>query len=157
MTIYKIKIIHTKKWKKNLKSPELRCFLKLMQQIFFMMANKIYCLGKLRLHQILEFEICSFLNLLSDWSIQKFWKKSFLNFWINQSEKREGKFKIEKWSNFGPRYCEIGTKIGTSNIRIVIHMVKSVSERLNRKIGDGATGPNGMRMLLLLIIIFLGR
>ena len=142
MTIYKIKIIHTKKWKKNLKSPELRCFLQLMQQIFFMTANKIYCLGKLRLHQILEFEICSFLNLLSDWSIQKFWKKSFLNFWINQSEKREGKFKIEKWSNFGPRYCEIGTKIGTSNIRIVIHMVKSVSERLNRKIGDGATGPS---------------
>ena len=115
-----------------------------MQQIFFMMANKINCLGKQRLHQILEFEICSFLNLLSDWSIQKFWKKSFLNFWINQSEKREGKFKIEKWSNFGPRYCEIGTKIGTSNIRIVIHMVKSVSERLNRKIGDGATGPTSM-------------
>ena len=106
------------------------------------MANKINCLWKQRLHQILEFEICSFLNLLSDWSFQIFWKKSFLNFWINQSEKREGKFKIEKWSNFGPRYCEIGTKIGTSNIRTVIHMVKSVSERLNRKIGDGATGPN---------------
>ena len=46
--------------KKELKSPKLRCFLKLMQQIFFMMANKIYCLGKLRLHQILEFEICTF-------------------------------------------------------------------------------------------------
>ena len=117
------------------------CSFKSMQQIFFMVANKINCLGKQRLHQILEFEICSFLNLLSDWSIQKFWKKYFLNFWINQSEKREGKFKIEKWSNFGPRYCQIGTKIGTSNIRIVIHMVKRVSERLNRKIGDGVTGP----------------
>ena len=72
----------------------------------------------------------------------KILKKFFLNFWINQSEKREGKFKIEKWSNFGPRYCEIGTKIGSSNIRIVIHMVKRVSERLNRKIGDGVTGPS---------------
>ena len=72
MTIYKIKIINTKISKKNLKSPELRCFLKLMQQIFFMIVNEINCLGKQRLHQILEFEICSFLNLLSDWSIQKF-------------------------------------------------------------------------------------
>ena len=113
------------------------------------MKNKIYCLGKQRLHQILEFEICSFLNLLSDWSIQKFWKITLQYFWINQSEKREGKFKIEKWSNFGPRYCQIGTKIGTSNIRIVIHMVKRVSERLNRKIGDGVTGPSKYSPLLL--------
>ena len=35
-----------------------------------------------------------------------------------------------------------GLKFGTFDIRIVIHMVKRVPVRLNRKTGDGVTGPN---------------
>ena len=40
----------------------------------------------------------------------QFYKIFFQNFWIDQSEKREGKFKIQKWSNFGPNQPQIGTK-----------------------------------------------
>ena len=69
-----------------------------------MMANKIYCLGKLRLHQILEFEICSFLNLLSDWSIQNFEL-------TNQRRGRENS-KLKSGPTLDQDIVKLGPKLG---------------------------------------------
>ena len=59
----------------------------------------------------------------------------------NQRRGRENS-KFKNGPTLDQNIAKLGLKFGSFDIRIVIHMVKIVSERLNRKISDGVTGPN---------------
>ena len=82
-----------------------------------------------------------FSYLFSDWSIQNFGEILSKNFWIDQSEEREGKFKFQNWSNFGPKELEIGTRYLESNFSFVIHMSKRLFFEQTGQIWGGVKGP----------------
>ena len=72
----------------------------------------------------------------------------------NQRRGRENS-KFKNGPTLDQNIVKLGLKFGTFDIRIVIHMVKRVSERLNRKIGDGVTGPRGGGSVICLRSLFL--
>ena len=87
-----------------------------------------------------------FSYLFSDWSIQNFGEILSQKFWIDQSEEREGKFKFQNWSNFGPKELEIGTRYLESNFSFVIHMSKRLFFEQTGQIWGGVKGPSGLRI-----------
>ena len=84
-----------------------------------------------------------FSYLFSDWLIQNFGEILSKKFWIDQSEEREGKFKFQNWSNFGPKELEIGTRYLESNFSFVIHMSKRLFFEQTGQIWGGVKGPSG--------------
>ena len=88
----------------------------------------------------------TFSNLFSDWSIQNSWEIVPQKFWIDQSEKREGKFKIQKWSNFGPNLVQTGTRYLETEFSFVICVVRRSFGLRDSKIWDGVKGPNKLML-----------
>ena len=101
------------------------------------------------------FSDLNFPSLFFDWSIQNLWEILSQKFWIDQSKKREGKFKIKKRLNFWRPVGQTEKGWSTKLFEFVIHMVRASFGLRDREIWDGVKGPTHYLVAIRYIAIFL--